>query len=460
MRSMIRFRSRFAATCLVLVFTLALASCQSPTTSEPVTGPTEPTTQTTASVEPTATTESSTQPTIQPSEITSSTTAPTTTETTPAPTEPTQPARTVEQYFPLTPDVFARYTGTGNEYVPMTVYVDYSRPGQIQLAYDNGGTEVHVLYAVGNGKVQILQELAELYVREDLAQLPPVSNGEILLMEPLEVGTAWNIDHGIRAITAIDVPVDTEAGAFNAIEVTTTSSDVVTKHYYARGFGLVQMTAQNGYDIHQELAERRLDAIRNQQMTVYYPRMTETDIEIVAKDVTVEMKTNTGIGEILDRFFRSAAQAFPNRIYTVKPHDTLWSIALYNLGDGQKYKDIAALNGIPSPYTIKPGQILVLESDTDLPALMSSQTKINSVHLQQDRGIVAIDFTRSLVTDMNAGSGFEAALVRSIVNTVGHAYDVPNVLITLDGDPYESGHIALAPGESFTVDDQGVIVVN
>ena len=460
MRSMIRFRTRFAAMCLVLVVTLALASCQSPTTSGPVTEPTE-TTETAAQT--TTSIESTTEPTTQPSETTG-TTAPTTsaetTTPTTTPTEPTQPARTVEQYFPLTPDVFARYSGTGNEYVPMTVYVDYSRPGQVQLAYDNGGTEIHVLYGVGNGKVQILQELPELYVREDLAQLPPLSNGEILLMEPLEVGTTWNVEHGIRSITAVDVPVDTEAGAFNAIEVTTTSSDVVTKHYYARGFGLVQMTARNGYEIHQELAERQLHAARSQRLTVYYPRMTQTDIEIVAKEVTVEMKTNTGIREILDRFFRSAAQAFPKRTYTVKPHDTLWSIALYNLGDGQKYKDIAALNGIPQPYTIKPGQILVLESDTDLPALMSPQTVINSIHLQQDRGIVAIDFSRSLVTDMNAGSGFEAALIRSIVNAVGHAYDVPKVLVTLDGDPYESGHIALARGESFSVDYQGVVVVN
>ncbi len=454
MRSIIRFRFRLTATFLVLVFTLALASCQSPTTSGPATEPTETTAQTTTRVEPT------TQPATQPTETTAPTTALTTTETTPSPTEPTQPARIVEQYFPLTPDVFARYSGTGNEYVPMTVYVDYSRPGQVQLAYDNGGTEIHVLYGVGNGKVQILQELPELYVREDLAQLPPLSNGEILLMEPLEVGTTWNVEHGIRSITAVDVPVDTEAGAFHAIEVTTTSSDVVTKHYYARGFGLVQMTARNGYEIHQELAERRLNATRSQRLTVYYPRMTQTDIEIVAKEVTVEMKTNTGIREILDRFFRSAAQAFPKRTYTVKPHDTLWSIALYNLGDGQKYKDIAALNGIPSPYTIKPGQILVLESDTDLPALMSPQTVINSIHLQQGRGVVAIDFSRSLVTDMNAGSGFEAALIRSIVNAVGHAYDVPKVLVTLDGDPYESGHIALAPGESFSVDYQGVVVVN
>lgn len=444
--------------CLILAAILVLTSCQKPTTSEPAAGTTETITAPTTGSEPA--TEPTTQATSQPSETTATTPSATTTETTPAPTEPTAPARKVEQYFPLTPDVFSRYSGSGNEYVPMTVYVDYARPGQVQLAYDNGGTEIHILYAVGNGKVQVLQAQPELYVREDLAQLPPLSDGEILLMEPLEVGTTWTVEQGTRAITAIDTPVDTMAGAFSAIEVTTTSPDVVTRHYYARGYGLVRMTAENGYEIQQELAERQLNASRSQPLTVYYPRMTETDIEIVAKEVTVQMKTNTGIREILDRYFRSAAQAFPSRTYTVNPHDTLWSIALYNLGDGQKYKDIAALNGLPAPYTIRPGQVLVLESETTLSALMSPQTVIHSVHLQPDRGIVAIDFSRSLVTDMNAGSGYEAALLRSIVNAVGHAYDVPNVLVTLDGDPYESGHIALAPGESFMVDYQGVIVVN
>ncbi len=141
----------------------------------------------------------------------------------------------------------------------------------------------------------------------------------------------------------------------------------------------------------------------------------------------------------------------------MKPHDTLWSIALYNLGDGQKYRDLAALNGLPPPYTLYPGQILVLESATDLPALISPRTTVQQVHLQPDREVVAIDLSSSFVTDMNAGSGFEAALIQSIVNTVGRAYGVSKVVITLDGRLYESGHIALRPGETFTVDLSKVV---
>ncbi len=47
------------------------------------------------------------------------------------------------------------------------------------------------------------------------------------------------------------------------------------------------------------------------------------------------------------------------RTYTVKAGDTLWSIAAGQLGKGNRYKEIMALNGL-SNKTIKPGQVLRL----------------------------------------------------------------------------------------------------
>jgi len=95
--------------------------------------------------------------------------------------------------------------------------------------------------------------------------------------------------------------------------------------------------------------------------------------------------------------------------------------------------------------------------ETGLPHLISDETLINSVQLDPEKGIVTIDFSPELVSQMNAGSSFEAAILRSIVNTVGHAYGVEKVIITLDQKPYESGHIALGPGEYFEVNYQDMI---
>ncbi|MFX3631848.1 MAG: LysM peptidoglycan-binding domain-containing protein [Candidatus Pristimantibacillus sp.] len=46
--------------------------------------------------------------------------------------------------------------------------------------------------------------------------------------------------------------------------------------------------------------------------------------------------------------------------YTVKNGDSLWEIAKKYLEDGSRYKEIASLNSIKSPYTIHPGDILKL----------------------------------------------------------------------------------------------------
>lgn len=46
--------------------------------------------------------------------------------------------------------------------------------------------------------------------------------------------------------------------------------------------------------------------------------------------------------------------------YTVKAGDTLWKICKLYLGDGNKYKEIAALNNISNPNLIRVGQVIRL----------------------------------------------------------------------------------------------------
>ncbi|MPM51125.1 hypothetical protein SDC9_97872 [bioreactor metagenome] len=53
---------------------------------------------------------------------------------------------------------------------------------------------------------------------------------------------------------------------------------------------------------------------------------------------------------------------------------------------------------------------------------------------------------------MNAGSGFEAMILQCLTNTLGDYYQVEEVYITIDGGPYESGHIIIEEGEAYKVD--------
>ena len=47
--------------------------------------------------------------------------------------------------------------------------------------------------------------------------------------------------------------------------------------------------------------------------------------------------------------------------YTVKKGDSLWKICRTYLGDGEKYRSIAELNGIKNPNLIYPGQVIRFE---------------------------------------------------------------------------------------------------
>ena len=46
--------------------------------------------------------------------------------------------------------------------------------------------------------------------------------------------------------------------------------------------------------------------------------------------------------------------------YTIRKGDTLWSIALRVYGNGQRWQDIAAMNGINNPARLPIGKTLVL----------------------------------------------------------------------------------------------------
>ncbi len=56
---------------------------------------------------------------------------------------------------------------------------------------------------------------------------------------------------------------------------------------------------------------------------------------------------------------RASTKEVP-KTYTVKQGDTLWGIAKKNFNDGSKYKDLAKLNSISNPNSLKVGQVIKL----------------------------------------------------------------------------------------------------
>lgn len=80
-------------------------------------------------------------------------------------------------------------------------------------------------------------------------------------------------------------------------------------------------------------------------------------IKVIALNDTGVISNNgkTQITQEEQRAVKDTAES-----YTVKPGDSLWKIAKLQMNDGSRYKEIAELNGISNPNSLKSGMVLKL----------------------------------------------------------------------------------------------------
>jgi len=128
---------------------------------------------------------------------------------------------TIKDYFSFKENTKYVYEGKGNEYATYNVFVDYLTANNVQLRYNNGGTETVKVIENKDGKLIIQSSKVECYYRENLTQKTS-SNGEVLLEEPLIKGTTWTLaDNRKRFISNDQVEVITTSGKYKTLEVTT-----------------------------------------------------------------------------------------------------------------------------------------------------------------------------------------------------------------------------------------------
>lgn len=105
-----------------------------------------------------------------------------------------------------------------------------------------------------------------------------------------------------------------------------------------------------------ELGEsvRRSDGARVQQyVTVTLLQYTEAEIVLSAAQAAVAVQTSPPPPG-------APATAVATRTVTVRSGDTLSKIAAAELGDWRRFREIAALNGLRDPNSIRPGQVVRL----------------------------------------------------------------------------------------------------
>jgi hypothetical protein len=373
---------------VVAIFTLLLSACSmnNQTQQNTTSAGTAESTGSAGNPETTAGTETNSTTSVQPA-------------SSPSP----EAAATVSDYFPYTADSHLIYKGTGNEYASYETYVDYIRNDRMQIRKNNGGSETVSVYAIKDGKLVNTFTRGETYYKYDFTSM---SDGDdVLLEEPLAVGTAWTAKDGSpRSITSVDSRMETPAGKFTAIEVTTKRKDSMDKDYYVKGVGLVKSVFNSGdasMTVTSELEKIEKDVSYIRVMNFYFPQFEKDRIVYLERDV--EIKTN----EDMKFKFQKELKIIPDK------------------------------SGLAKTFT--------------------KNTTILGIKVDEVKGTVTVDLSSDFIKEMNAGTSFEGMLLNSITSTFSDYYLKSKVIIIIEGKPYESGHILMKQGEAFNVKTDGIV---
>ncbi len=312
----------------------------------------------------------------------------------PTPAPSAAPTLHVTDYYPIRENVRYVYAGEGMEYAAYDVIVDYTAKDRVQQRVNNGGTELARVLVIEDGALKRVFSREDAYYRENLLNKTG-GEPEVLLMEPIEKGTSWMAAAGQRTITDTAAVVSTPLGQYTAVAVTTEGTESKTMDYYARDVGLVKSVFRTSdAEITSSLSAVEEDYTLGQTVRFYYP---DANAEKLAyTDAEVSFKTNDVTRMALEEAYKEAAGA--SKVF-------------------------------------------------------SENTEINSLYLNDD-GMVYLDLNKAFVTEMNAGAGTESLILQSVTNTFCRYYGVSRMILTIDNELYESGHIALQKGEYLTADYQ------
>ncbi len=307
--------------------------------------------------------------------------------------------RKVSDYFPIRENTKYVYEGKGNEFAGFDVYTEFTSEDRVQQRIENGGSVIARVFRVKDGELARVLTKGETYYRENLLNQKE-NEKEVLLREPLEKGNSWSLEDGSeRTITGLSTEVKTPIGEFTAIEVVTEGSNGTSVDYYVRDIGLVKTIFRTeGLEISSTLKSIEEDQERAERIRFYYPDMKTG--EIAYEESEVVWHTNDETAKVLEEAYKGTV------------NETFGTV-------------------------------------------FSTGTAIRSLSRDEENR-VRLDLNRAFVSEMNFGAAYEALILQCAAATFGNYYNSDQVILTIEGKPYESGHIKMKEGESIPVRLEGI----
>ncbi len=296
---------------------------------------------------------------------------------------------TINDYFPMQHNIKYIYK-LENQGKYYEVSTDYTEEDIVQLRIkDKNGIRVSAV-SVKDGKAINLMTVDEVFFRKNILNLIDNSTedipGEILLMEPIEIGTQWFLpDNSLRKITNIDLKVETPIGVFNTIEVSTESNEEKKFDYYAKGIGLVKSVVTTKYKTSTIIIDK---IYRNsplvESVNFYYPDFNT--MKISSKTQNIEFWTNDNTETVFTNSYKEAL----SKKHRILPKDV----------------------------------------------------RIQTIELHSD-GMINIDLNKAISDDPEMKAMHEGMVLQSIANTFAKFYHTPLINFTISNRDYISNNIQL-----------------
>lgn len=286
-------------------------------------------------------------------------------------------------YIPATDISRIIYKGEGSEFASFERVI---RDSGVDFAYyiDIMGTAESKLIKDTDDGLVFIGDGVEDYM--GLNEYEIDDNLDILLPKEIQKDSTWKKGEFNLTVLSIDEVVSTDMGDITAIKVLSETNDSKGSEtlYYAKGLGLIKR------------------------------EMKSEDGMVITSIISEVIKTNKDVYESTVEIFKLDSQA-----------ETIISESVViPLRKGDSAKDA-----------------LISRYSEIAPEIISSDVKIKSLNKEDD--LLTIDFNSKFVSNMNAGANTEMLILNSVAKTFARAYNVDFVNITVEGEAYSSGHIAL-----------------
>lgn len=332
-------------------------------------------------------------------EATESTEPATETTTEPATEEAGSALHTKASDFFYKDEVWTKYFTGDDPSGTFTAEPQYTDGNRMQVAVcgDSVRCELEV-WEVQDGRIVQTAAAQEAWFRQNLltreeGQFENLLDEPIVqLQDPIEVGATWTSGTLTMKITDV-IPATHDHGARVVVDQSVEGSDGGTVFTYEEGLWVVKRESSTAESQTVSSLERYETTLPQTQVSLYYPSMTETEGDHFVKvDVPANFPVNSSAREIL----------------------------------AQLYKEHVPANGMP---------------------VLKAEDAINSLYLNQD-GNVYVDVSQSF-SNMNAGSSGEPLILKAMAFTAaGLMNGTEGVILTLDNQLYEGGHVSFEQGET------------